>query len=445
MAIAIIYWLFRSIARAEHQKQKALKFQATHDYLTYLKNRFYLDEKYQNLEESFFLIFIDTDNFKYINDNYGHEYGDEVLKEISKRLTGFVEGQDEVIRYSGDEFIYIHYGDDKSKTQKLCQEILDSLSKVYKIESYKFFLSASIGISSFPEDGSSIDELKRYADLALYEAKKEKNQYVFFEGYIKDNYAYGMELEYELKGALKNQEFFLTYQAQVDNKNEIFGVEALLRWENEKLGFIPPDRFIPLAESTGLMPSIGDFVLTRSLKEIKGLEDELNTKINLSVNISVKQVVHDDFVEKVLDFIKEYNFDSLNLVLEVTESIFIEDVEGITNKLLELKDVGIHISLDDFGTGYSSLSLLKRLPIDELKIDKSFVNDVLENEDSLSMVEGIIAIAKKLKMSIVAEGIETKEQKELLSKLGCDIYQGYYFAKPLKIEDFKEFYSSFEG
>lgn len=437
----LFYGLFRNIAQAEKQKKKALEFQANHDYLTHIKNRFFLDNHFKTIDTKtpFSLLFIDTDNFKTINDNYGHDYGDFVLKSISQRLFELKKQQDIFIRYSGDEFLLISYNEDKQCIATLCQEILTEISRAYEIKENRFFLSASIGVAQFPRDGKTFDEIKRYANLALYEAKKEKNCFVFFEDSIKEIYLYQATIEHELKGALKAQEFYMVYQPQVSNDGHIYGVEALLRWENKKLGPIAPDVFISLAESTGLMSSIGHFVMEQSLVEMGNLHTLLPHDLHLSINISVKQFIQDTFIESISALLKTHHYTNLHLVFEVTENVFINDVEGIIQKLLTLKNSGIHISLDDFGTGYSSLSLLKKLPIDELKIDKSFISDILENKDSYSMVEGIIAIGKKLNMRILAEGIETKEQKELLEQLGCDLYQGYFYAKPMRVEQLKEF------
>lgn len=437
LIVIVFYWLFRNIAQAESQKQKALEFQANHDYLTHLKNRFFLDRYLSSLDASnpFSLLFIDTDNFKTINDNYGHEYGDKVLKEISKRLLIFKGENDLLIRYSGDEFLLILFEEDTSYIKTICQKILNSIEEPYDINESRFFLTASIGIAQFPKDGQSLDEIKRYADMAMYEAKKEKNSFVFFQDTLKEMYSYQSQLEHELKGALNRNELYMVYQPQMTNEDKIYGIEALLRWENPKLGTVPPDKFIFIAESIGLMPSIGRFVLEQSLRETREIEKDLK----LSINISVKQFLLEDFVDTVNSIITEVNFKQIRLVFEVTENVFINDVDAIIKKLLQLKDTGIEISLDDFGTGYSSLSLLKKLPIDELKIDKSFVNDMLENANSYLMIEGIITIAKKLGMRILAEGIETKKQKELLENLGCHFYQGYFYAKPMRIEALKAF------
>ena len=231
----------------------------------------------------------------------------------------------------------------------------------------------------------------------------------------------------------------MMYQPQIDKSGNLHGVEALVRWENEKLGFVPPDEFIKIAERTGIMTSLGDYIIKTSIEEIKNIQKTTNQKFELSINISVKQFMEIDFFSSLFRLIDNANFDRLRLTLEVTENVFIEDIKYIIDLLKKLKENGIKISLDDFGTGYSSLSLLKNLPIDELKIDKSFVDDILIDEVSRNMIESIISIGKKFNLKIVAEGIETLEQKELLENYGCNIFQGYYYSKPLKKNDLLNF------
>lgn len=439
----LLLYLFRSINNIEKEKNNALYKQATHDDLTALNNRFYLNKKFsnphKNLIEEFSLLFIDMDNFKNINDNYGHDYGDLILKEISRRLKKFKKSNDTLIRYSGDEFILITPETNTNKIKKLAQKIIDELSLVYKIKQYQFILGASIGIAKFPQDGNDLNEVKRYADIAMYEAKKEKNKFIIFENTLKNIYLKKAQLENELKTAITKDEIYMVYQPQITREGKLFGVEALVRWENEKLGFIAPDEFIKVAEDSGLMIKLGEIISYKSFKEIKEIQDELDFKFQLSINISVKQFMEPKFYDKIFEQIREINFSHFQITLEVTENVFIEDVNFILELLNKLKKENIKISLDDFGTGYSSLSLLKKLPIDELKIDKSFVDDILHDKNSENMIETIISISKKFDLTIVAEGIEQKEQKEKLDKLSCDLYQGYYFSKPLKKDELKKY------
>jgi diguanylate cyclase (GGDEF)-like protein len=418
-----------------------LYHQANHDYLTNLHNRLYLSKKYNLLDKNkpFSLLFIDIDNFKNINDNYGNSYGDKILIEASKRLKSFKSDDKELAKDSGSKFVFILNNIDKKSLEDLTIKILQKLSQPYVINQYKFILGASIGVSQFPLDGKDFDEVKRYADIAMHEAKKTKNNYHLFDNEMKDKFLRTSQIEEELKSSLIKDEVYMVYQPQVRSDGTLYGVEALIRWENEKLGFVPPDKFIGVAEDIGFMNVLGEFIIERSLSEIKSLQEQMGMKFQLSINISVKQFMEVNFYENILEYIKKYNFDNSSLTLEVTESVFIEDIDFILELLLKLKQRGIKISLDDFGTGYSSLSLLKKLPIDELKIDKSFIDDIVHDNDSKIMVESIIAIGKKLNMYTLAEGIELIEQKELLEEYGCDLFQGYYFSKPLKIKQMKEY------
>ena len=433
----IIYYLFRYIDGYEKQKQEALYHQATHDYLTNLSNRLYLKNEFRTLDSNkpFSLLFIDMDNFKSVNDNFGHDFGDKLLKEVSNRLVSFRKDNDSIVRYSGDEFFFITNVTDKVKIKDISANIIKELSQPYHLGQYQFRLGASIGISQFPEDADNFDDIKRYADIALSEAKKEKNTYSIFEDSIKHKYLKQSLIENELKNALENNEIYMMYQPQINRNGTLYGVEALVRWDNNKLGFIAPDVFIGIAENSGMMGDLGKFIIKESLSEIQKLQQKLQINFQLSINISVKQFIEKDFYENLLIDIEKYDFDKIKLTLEVTENVFIDDVDFIVSLLNKLKQQDIKVSLDDFGTGYSSLSLLKQLPIDELKIDKTFVDDILIDDDSLSMVENIISIGKRLNMVVLAEGVETIEQKELLQNYGCDLFQGYYFSKPLKKED----------
>lgn len=437
LSFVIIFTMFRSIARSELNKQRALSFQANHDYLTRLNNRYYLDNFMPELDPNiaYSLLFVDMDNFKTINDNYGHEIGDLVLCETASRLNAVTDDQDVVARYSGDEFIIVTFNVDHNRLTQLTKNALAKVNQPYFIKDYQFILSASIGVASYPKDGKTSDEIIRYADLAMYESKKARNQITFFEDRLKEAYLYTTQIELELKHALIGQEFYMVYQPQVSPDGSLQGVEALIRWENPQLGFVPPDKFISVAEAIGEMPAIGRFVIARSLQEINKLKLQTGCEFTLSINISVTQFHHHRFFDDLMELTKKYQFDNLRLVLEVTENVFIEDVAGVQSLLNQIKKHGIRCSLDDFGTGYSSLSLLKQLPIDELKIDKSFVDDMLEDSAAYSMVEWIIIIAKKLGISTVAEGVETCQQRQALTQLGCDIFQGYHFSKPLTCED----------
>ena len=440
-SLLLIYLLFRSIATNERRIKNALEHQANHDYLTALHNRFYLDQQLEAVEKGdlYFLVFIDLDNFKAINDGYGHEIGDQVLRLVAKRLQSLVSQQDVLVRYSGDEFIIVVFNQDETTINVFCKAVQSSLAEPALIGDFRFILSASIGIATYPDDGQDLDELKRYADLAMYEAKKTRNTITFFKEDFKQAYKYRAQMEQELKKALLQNEMYMMYQPQIRRDGGSFGVEALVRWENEILGVISPDKFIAVAESSGLILQIGEFIIDRTFTDMTEIQEVTGLPVTVSINISVRQFQHDQFFDKLIELIEKHTFIHVELVLEVTENLFIDDVIGIQQLLLKIREQGIRISLDDFGTGYSSLSLLNQLPIDELKIDKSFVDDITTNSNTLAMVEGIIAIARRLNITTVVEGVETDEQKQLLADLQCDIFQGYHFSKPLKVDDLKAF------
>ncbi|BFM49864.1 EAL domain-containing protein [Marinomonas sp. THO17] len=443
-SLLLIYLLFRGIANNEKRIKDALEHQANHDYLTGLNNRFYLDQQLLSMKKGklYYLIFIDLDNFKAINDGYGHEVGDKVLCLVAERLQSLVSPQDVLVRYSGDEFIIIVFNKNEKTTHFFCKAIQSNLALPATIGDFRFVLSASIGVAAFPDDGHNLDELKRFADLAMYEAKKTRNTITFFREDFKQAYNYRSQLEQELKKALLQNEMYMMYQPQMSFDGSSFGVEALVRWENKLLGSVPPDKFIPVAEACGLMLPIGEFIIDQTFKDMIEIQKETKLPVTVSINISVRQFQHNEFFDRLIELIEKHSFIYIELVLEVTENLFIDDVIGIQNLMNKIRDKGIRISLDDFGTGYSSLSLLNQLPIDELKIDKSFVDDITTNSNTLAMVEGIIAIARRLNIITVVEGVETEEQRQILADLHCDIFQGYHFSKPLKIHDLKKFITS---
>lgn len=435
---ALIFWLFRIINKNEKRKKSLLTHQASHDFLTDLPNRFFLDSKFEKItrKKMFHLFFIDMDNFKAANDNYGHEFGDKVLIEISKRLKAAMPHKSAIVaRYSGDEFIVIAFYLSNGEVHDLAKRLLETLSKPYIIQGNRLSLSASIGVANYPNDGQTFEEIKRLSDFALYESKTSKNNFTIFHDALKKKYVDHINLENKLREALNKDEIYMLYQPQIGNNGELIGLEALVRWQSPELGLVRPDEFIPVAESSGLMHELGNLIIKRSLNEAKQIIDTQPSCKSLSINISVKQFFYEGFLDYLLAQLDESGFDKNKLIIEITESLFIDNIEYVLDILNRLKMQGIRISLDDFGTGYSSLSMLKSLPIDELKIDKSFVDDIVENKHAESLLEGIISIAKKMGMSIVAEGIETKEQRNLLEGLGCEVYQGYYFSKPVNISD----------
>lgn len=433
------FFLFRLIANAEEKRRNDLLFQATHDPLTTLPNHSYLHQNifqwtYKNAP-AFALFYIDMDHFKNINDSFGHQFGDYVLVEIAKRLRAMVDDSSYIIRYGGDEFIVMTHLHKHADILTFANRMIDSLSNPYHINDFHFNIGASIGIALYPEHGENLDMLLRASDIALSESKKVKNSAYIFANEMQEGFLKNVKIEQELHKAIHQNELSMAYQPQVDAQGFVCGVEALLRWNSPSLGYVPPNHFIPLAEASGLMPKLGRFIIERACTEIKELHQSLGHSFQLSINISVRQFMDPGFLEHLLKIVDQTQMHRLAITLEVTENLFIEDMHYILPLLQYIRELGIQISMDDFGTGYSSLSMLRKLPIDELKIDKSFVDELGKDEASSKMVQNIIAIGKNFDMHILAEGVETKEQKDILTLFGCDRFQGYYFAKPLPKEE----------
>lgn len=320
--------------------------------------------------------------------------------------------------------------------------IIESLSRPYEVNGISFTLGVSIGIAQYPEHGEDLDQLLRAADIAMYEAKKYRNSVCFFAKTMQEDYLRKVVMEQELRQGLEANELHMVYQPQVTQSGQVFGVEALVRWNNKRLGFVPPDQFIAVAESAGLMPALGEFITLTALQEIKALQQTLDFELNLSINISLRQFMQPNFLQLIQDSLADTGMSSDHVTLEITETLFIEDLNYILPLLAQVHDMGLHISMDDFGTGFSSLSMLRTLPMDELKIDKSFVDTLCANEADQKLVQNIIAIGKNYGMTVLAEGVETEHQAEMLRHFGCDRFQGYLFARPLPIDELASFISS---
>lgn len=440
----VIYRLFKLIASAEDQRREDLIFQASHDPLTQLPNRSYLlmhkDEWLgQEKPRDFSVLFVDMDHFKSVNDSFGHEFGDEVLKELAKRLQENTPSEATLIRQGGDEFLVLVHETDDQELLSTARSIISALSRQYQVEGINFTLGASIGIAKYPLHGTDLDSLLRASDIAMYEAKKHKNSVRIFADEMQTDYLHKLVVEQQLRKGLDQDELFMVYQPQIDQQGKLYGVEALVRWQNDELGFVPPDKFIAIAEASGLMPRLGEFVLRRSLNEMREVQLDVGAEFHVSINISVRQFMQANFMALLLDAIEVSGLSKVFISLEITESLFIEDLDYILPLLQQIHDMGIQISMDDFGTGYSSLSMLRALPVDELKIDKSFVDNILNDDAARKMIQNIIAIGKNYEMAVLAEGVETREQANLLSRFGCDRFQGYLYARPMKAEDLRVF------
>ena len=439
----LFFLLFRNIATSEKRKKNELVFQAEHDNLTKLPNRTYLyvniDEWLAKHSEKFYVIYIDLDNFKNINDKFGHTIGDKILIEVAARLQSFFNEDDMLIRQGGDEFIVFTNYYIKQSIEDVFTDLIDIVSKIYHVDNKEFRIGMSVGASVYPDDAKKVEELLSLADTAMYEAKKRKNSYCLFSEDMRHKTIVRTDIEQELRGAIEKNELWMMYQPQINADGTIYGVEALVRWENKKLGFVGPDKFISVAEDTGLIREIGDYIIKTSLDDIKTIHAELDLEFSLSINISVVQLLENDFLEVLLKHLDNIDFKKTLLTLEITESQSIDDIDVVLPLLHSIRAEGIEISLDDFGTGYSSLSTLRELPINELKIDKSFIDKILYDKNEKALVQSIINIGKNFSMKTLAEGVESSEQVEELLKANCDIFQGYFYSKPLRNKELVEF------
>ena len=427
------------------EQKDILQHQAHHDALTNLPNRtLFNDRLVQAIQTAkrdkseFALLFLDLDHFKEINDSLGHDVGDRVLKVVTRRLNAVMREEDTLARLGGDEFTIIMknliHGQDASI---LAQKILIDLAKPIVINEHKFYVSSSIGVSLYPSDGTSASNLLKYADAAMYKAKDEgRNNFQFYSSEMTELAFERVVMEASLRAGIENEEFIVYYQAQVDgNNNKLIGMEALVRWNHPSMGLVPPTKFIPLAEFTGLIVELDQFVMKCAMKQVsKWREDGLNPGI-LALNLAMKQLEQKDFIPMLQNIIKETQSKPELIEFEVTESQIMTNPEEAINILSQINDLGIELAVDDFGTGYSSLSYLKKLPISKLKIDQSFVKDLPSDEEDVGITKAVIALAKSLNLRIIAEGVETKEQKEFLVKNGCDNIQGYLYSKPVPADE----------
>jgi len=427
------------------EQRNELHHQANYDSLTGLANRdLFNDRLEQAIEKSkrnstkMALLFIDLDHFKEINDSHGHKIGDEVLKVVTKRFNKTIRREDTLARLGGDEFTVIienlHQGQDASL---LADKILKVLEKPIAIGNNEFYVLSSIGISIYPDDGSSPANLLKYADAAMYKAKDEgRNNFQYYCSEMTELAFERVAMETSLRVALKNEEFLVYYQPQVDGRsNRLIGIEALVRWQHPTMGLVLPTKFIPLAESTGLIVELDRFVMKTTMTQIsKWYKDGLNPGV-LAMNLSVIHLQQKDFLTMFSNLIQETECKPEWLELEVTESQIMKNPEEAIKILNEISDIGIELAVDDFGTGYSSLSYLKKLPINKLKIDRSFVKDLPDDEEDIAITKAVIALAKSLNLRTIAEGVETKEQKEFLVENSCENIQGYFYAKPMSAFD----------
>ncbi len=429
----------------QKKTEERLNYLAFYDDLTDLPNRsLFVDRLAQAMKEAdrddhlIAVLFLDLDHFKKINDSMGHDAGDRLLIEAAERLRSCMRACDTVARWGGDEFtLVLHDIKTIHNVTAVAEKIIEKFSAPFHINGRDFFTTTSIGIMLYPFDDQSVENLMKNADAAMYHAKDTgRNNYQFFSQKMTTQVEERLELEHELRQALSQDEFKLVYQPQVDIENgKIVGMEALIRWDHPDRGLIPPDKFIPLAEETGLIMPIGEWVLAEACKKNQSLEDLGFPSIQVSVNLSARQLGEADLVENVRRVLDETGLKPALLDLEITESMLMSDLDRVNQTLNQLSALGVTISIDDFGTGYSSLSYLKRFPISTLKIDRSFIQDIPEDKDDMSITIAIINMARELGMKTVAEGVEIKEQLNFLKRQRCNLMQGYYFSKPIAFDD----------
>ena len=423
------------------QQHESLKYQAHYDNLTGLPNRTLIMERLNHLLDvrnrnkiKHALLFIDLDHFKQINDSFGHTFGDQVIIEVSKRLNHCIRKEDTLSRLGGDEFtLLLENIKDEFAISDFIRHVTEQLNNPIKVNEIPFYITLSIGIAIYPTDGHHSDELLKNADAAMYKAKEEgRNTYRFYKEEMTEKAFERLSLENNLREAIKKKSFEVFYQPQYNGITGcIIGMEALIRWQHPSLGIISPGSFLPFAEETGMIVTLDKWTIKEAMTQFKTwIDHELEPGV-LALNLSMKLLQNNGFIPYITDLIKALDFPAEQLEFEITESQIMNHPEEAIAKLIQLKNLGIRLSIDDFGTGYSSLSYLKRLPINKLKIDQSFIKGLPDDEEDITLTKTIINLAKNLNLKVIAEGVETKEQKDFVIEHGCSDIQGYYFSRPV--------------
>ena len=435
------------------ENEKEIEALTLTDHLTGLPNRLTFNNLFSQLIASsntnclHALLFIDLDRFNQINASLGNDRGDRILVEFTKRVQQAIVGDNIFTRYGGDEFLltFQHLKNQK-EVVKSAVDIVKLLNKPFLIDDMEIYITASIGISFFPSDGQEIEELIQKADKAMYFAKHNgRNQYAFYFDDLTRDSKRELLLEVELRKAVQAKDLIVHYQPKVSlDTKEILGVEALVRWEHEQLGSVSPVEFIPLAEDTGLIIPLSELIIEKVCLDILEWRTLGMSDFTVSINIASVHFQQDDFIDRINDIIMQYNCSPQQLELELTERTIMKDSNSIISKLLKLQSKGFKLSIDDFGTGYSSLSYLNQFPINYLKIDRSFIEHMITLKDKQAIVESIILMAHRLNIKVVAEGVETTEQVEILKEMNCDIIQGYYYSKPIPSKELMDFFELWE-
>jgi diguanylate cyclase (GGDEF)-like protein len=430
------------------QVERSIRHMAHHDSLTGLPNRALFRDRLihamaqaDRYQQKLGVMFLDLDRFKAINDTLGHNVGDQLLRIAGERLRTCVRDCDTVSRLGGDEFTVIVEDIADARTASIvAQKIIDTFMQPFNLHGHEVFVTTSIGITIYPDDDEHADNLLRNADAAMYRAKEcGRNNFQFYVADMNVRARERLMLENSLRRALVRDEFMVYYQPRVDlQSGRVIGAEALLRWRHPELGMVPPSEFIPILEETGMIIPVGEWVLREACRQNRSWQAKGLPPIRVAVNLSARQFVQKDLASTVEDALEEAGLSPAYLELEITEELLLEHNHANTVTLNRLRDLGVHISIDDFGTGYSSLSYLKRLPINTLKIDRSFVRDITRDSDGAAIASAIIAMACSLRLNVLAEGVETDEQLSFLRAQGCNEIQGYSFSHPLPPEEFEK-------
>jgi diguanylate cyclase (GGDEF)-like protein/PAS domain S-box-containing protein len=425
--------------------QQELEHQATHDSLTDLPNRNLLRDRIQQAlvfgdryGHSVVVAFLDLDNFKLVNDGLGHAVGDQLLQRVAERLIQSLRATDTVARLGGDEFVLVMQYASREHIGPHLQRLLQGIGAPFSIEGRDVYVTFSIGVAVYPGDGRDPDALLKNADAAMYKAKAQgRNNFQFFTADLNAQASERLDIATELRRALDREELRLHFQPQVElATGRVVGAEALVRWQHPTRGEVPPSKFIPVAEETGLIGAVGDWVLRHAAAQSRVWRNEGLPPVVVAVNLSARQFRDTKLGEKVREVLEEMELNPKSLELELTEGSLMHNPEEATETLRQLKEAGYRIAIDDFGTGYSSLSYLQRFPLDKLKIDAAFVRELPENPDSVAIVLAVIAMGHSLRLKVIAEGVETEQQLEFLRRNGCDEVQGFYFARPMSAPDF---------
>jgi diguanylate cyclase (GGDEF)-like protein/PAS domain S-box-containing protein len=437
--------VFHDVSEAKHMAEK-MSYLAEHDFLTDLPNRLLLTDRItqalnmaRRKNSRVGILYLDLDHFKKVNDTLGHDVGDQLLMMLSKKLQACLRNMDTISRQGGDEFvILLTEFDSPAIPVTIANKLLEATCKAFQIGTHELNVSASIGISMYPEDGDSADALMKNADAAMYYAKSlGRNNFQFFTKQLSAKIAEQVDLENSLLRAVNQHEFKLVYQPKVLlETGEIIGAEALIRWHHPEKGMVSPDIFIPIAEDTGLIKLIGKWVLSEACEQNKRWQQAGLPAIPVAINVSAVELKQADYLQQVSKVLMQSGLEAQYLELEVTERVAIDGYDEGIRDLLALKEMGVRLSIDDFGTGYSSLSYLKRLPVDSVKIDKSFVRDIQSDANDAAIVTAIIKMSHSLGFSVIAEGVETSAQLHFLKETECDEIQGYFISRPISAEDF---------